>query len=84
MVDAALIGLDVGEVYTWPSVADETLWKTFETASNAIRGRRVRHARPALPRCLMRTPAGRPTAGGPSLRQAAWVWTRFLPFCLAA
>lgn len=36
MVDAALVGLDRGEAFTWPSVADDTLWKTFEAASDVL------------------------------------------------
>lgn len=36
MVDAALVGLDKGEAFTWPSVADEALWKTFAATSDAL------------------------------------------------
>jgi len=36
MVDAALVGLDKGEAYTWPSVADEALWNTFAATSDAL------------------------------------------------
>jgi hypothetical protein len=31
-VDAALTGFDMGELVTWPSVADAELWKTFDDA----------------------------------------------------
>jgi short-subunit dehydrogenase len=37
-VDAALAGLDMGELVTWPSVADESLWSTFDTARAALFG----------------------------------------------
>lgn len=36
MVDAALTGLDNGETVTWPSVADEALWTTYDTARSAL------------------------------------------------
>lgn len=36
LVDAALAGLDRGETVTWPSVADERLWDTFETARSEL------------------------------------------------
>lgn len=36
MVDAALVGLDRGEAITWPSVADEKLWKTFDEAGDVL------------------------------------------------
>lgn len=32
MVDAALVGLDEGERFTWPSVMDADLWNQFEAA----------------------------------------------------
>ncbi|MGO4328207.1 SDR family NAD(P)-dependent oxidoreductase [Cupriavidus sp. 2TAF22] len=32
MVDAALAGFDKGELVTWPSVADESLWSNFDAA----------------------------------------------------
>jgi short-subunit dehydrogenase len=35
-VDAALTGLDAGELVTWPSVADEGLWHAFDTARSAL------------------------------------------------
>lgn len=36
LVDAALAGLDRGEVVTIPSLADENLWKTFEASRFAM------------------------------------------------
>ena len=36
LVDAALAGFDNGETVTWPSVGDEGLWTTFDTARAAI------------------------------------------------
>lgn len=36
MVDAALAGFDRGEAFTWPSVADEALWTTFDAAREAL------------------------------------------------
>jgi short-subunit dehydrogenase len=38
MVDAALAGLDQGETITWPSVADATLWDTYDAARSALFG----------------------------------------------
>lgn len=35
-VDAALAGLDGGELITWPSVSDEGLWHSFDTARAAL------------------------------------------------
>lgn len=35
-VDAALTGLDNGELITWPSVEDEQLWSTYDTARGAL------------------------------------------------
>jgi short-subunit dehydrogenase len=35
-VDAALAGLDAGELITWPSVADEDLWTAFDSAQSAL------------------------------------------------
>jgi short-subunit dehydrogenase len=35
-VDAALAGLDMGEAVTWPSVADASLWNTFDSARAAL------------------------------------------------
>jgi short-subunit dehydrogenase len=35
-VDAALAGLDMGEAVTWPSVADASLWSTFDSARAAL------------------------------------------------
>jgi short-subunit dehydrogenase len=35
-VDAALAGLDAGEEVTWPSVADDGLWSTYDTARSAL------------------------------------------------
>jgi short-subunit dehydrogenase len=39
MVDAALAGLDQGEVVTIPSLADNTQWERFETARRAMFGK---------------------------------------------
>ena len=39
MVDAALAGLDQGEVVTIPSLADNTLWDRFEAARRAMFGK---------------------------------------------
>lgn len=36
MVDASLTGLDNGETVTWPSVADEGLWTTYDTARASL------------------------------------------------
>jgi uncharacterized protein len=36
MVDAALAGLDQGETITWPSVADASLWDTYEAARSEL------------------------------------------------
>ncbi|MFM0056835.1 SDR family oxidoreductase [Paraburkholderia phytofirmans] len=36
MVDAALSGFDQGEAVTWPSVADASLWDTYDTARAAL------------------------------------------------
>jgi short-subunit dehydrogenase len=36
MVDASLTGLDNGEAITWPSVADEGLWTTYDAARSAL------------------------------------------------
>lgn len=36
MVDAALAGLDIGEAVTWPSVADLTLWETYDEARGKL------------------------------------------------
>lgn len=36
MVDAALAGLDQGEIVTWPSVADATLWEKYDAARSAL------------------------------------------------
>ena len=38
LVDAALAGFDKGEAVTWPSVGDEGLWNTFDTARTALFG----------------------------------------------
>jgi short-subunit dehydrogenase len=35
-VDAALAGLDHGEIITFPSVEDESLWGTYDTARGAL------------------------------------------------
>lgn len=35
-VDAALTGLDNGELITWPSVDDEKLWSTYDSARGAL------------------------------------------------
>jgi short-subunit dehydrogenase len=35
-VDAALAGLDAGELVTWPSVADEGLWQAYDAARSAL------------------------------------------------
>jgi short-subunit dehydrogenase len=35
-VDAALAGLDSGEAITFPSVENESLWKTYDTARAAL------------------------------------------------
>ena len=39
MVDAALAGLDQGEVVTIPSLADKTDWEGYETARRAMSGK---------------------------------------------
>lgn len=39
MVDAALTGLDLGEVVTIPSLPEQTEWDRFETARRAMSGR---------------------------------------------
>jgi short-subunit dehydrogenase len=39
MVDAALAGLDQGEVITIPSLADQAQWDTFEAARRAMSGK---------------------------------------------
>jgi short-subunit dehydrogenase len=36
LVDAALAGLDKGELITWPSVADENLWDKFDAARSEL------------------------------------------------
>ncbi|MFM0628064.1 SDR family NAD(P)-dependent oxidoreductase [Paraburkholderia xenovorans] len=36
LVDAALSGFDQGETVTWPSVADASLWDTYDTARSAL------------------------------------------------
>lgn len=36
MVDAALAGLDQGEKITWPSVADASLWTTYDAARGKL------------------------------------------------
>ncbi|OLY72790.1 AraC family transcriptional regulator [Pseudomonas sp. ATCC PTA-122608] len=36
LVDAALAGLDQGETITWPSVADGSLWDTYDAARGAL------------------------------------------------
>lgn len=36
MVDAALAGLDKGEMITWPSVADGTLWDKYDAARSTL------------------------------------------------
>lgn len=36
LVDAALAGLDRGEAITWPSVADEALWTSFDAARGTL------------------------------------------------
>jgi len=36
MVDAALAGLDLGETITWPSVADASLWETYDAARSEL------------------------------------------------
>jgi hypothetical protein len=35
-VDAALAGLDAGELVTWPSVADDGLWQTFDKTRQTL------------------------------------------------
>jgi hypothetical protein len=35
-VDAALAGLDKGEAITFPSVEDESLWSSYDTARGAL------------------------------------------------
>lgn len=35
-VDAALAGLDMGEAVTWPSVADASLWDSFDVARSTL------------------------------------------------
>jgi short-subunit dehydrogenase len=35
-VDAALTGLDMGEAVTWPSVADASLWDSFDAARSTL------------------------------------------------
>jgi len=39
LVDAALAGLDQGEIVTIPSLPDKTEWDAFETARRAMSGR---------------------------------------------
>jgi uncharacterized protein len=39
MVDAALAGLDQGEIVTIPSLPDKAEWDAFETARRAMSGR---------------------------------------------
>lgn len=36
LVDAALAGFDSGEAITWPSVADENLWNTYDAARSTL------------------------------------------------
>jgi short-subunit dehydrogenase len=36
MVDASLVGFDMGEKITWPSVADATLWDKYDAARSAL------------------------------------------------
>ncbi len=36
MVDAALAGFDMGEAVTWPSVADFSLWETYDEARGKL------------------------------------------------
>jgi short-subunit dehydrogenase len=36
LVDAALAGLDQGELVTWPSVADASLWDQYDAARSAL------------------------------------------------
>lgn len=36
LVDAALVGLDRGEVVTLPTVGDENVWKTYEAGRNGL------------------------------------------------
>lgn len=36
LVDAALAGFDSGEAITWPSVADERLWSSYDAARSAL------------------------------------------------
>jgi short-subunit dehydrogenase len=38
LVDAALAGFDQGETITWPSVADASLWDTYDAARAALFG----------------------------------------------
>jgi uncharacterized protein len=40
MVDAALAGLDQGEIVTIPSLPEKAEWDAFETARRAMSGRR--------------------------------------------
>jgi len=37
LVEAALVGLDRGEVLTLPTVADENVWAAYEAARQALR-----------------------------------------------
>jgi hypothetical protein len=39
MVDAALVGLDLGEVVTIPALDHGTLWDSFERARRAMSGK---------------------------------------------
>ena len=36
VVDAALAGLDKGESFTWPSVADMGLWEQYDAACSKL------------------------------------------------
>ncbi len=55
MVDAALVGLDQGELVTIPSLQDGEEWTRFEAARRAI-SQRFGHSMPA-PRYGIRVPA---------------------------
>jgi short-subunit dehydrogenase len=36
LVEAALIGLDRGEIVTAPTIADESVWQAYEAARHAL------------------------------------------------
>jgi hypothetical protein len=66
MVDAALTGLDQGEVVTIPALADKADWETYEAARRAMSGR-LSSAVPA-PRYSVGAKAATPNAAAASAK----------------